>query len=69
MLSDLFFRYGFNEEFNFDTLRGKRLNIILQMGPSVESSFTLCSKKLMSVMVLFNKEVFNPSAITHGIMH
>ena len=71
MLSDLFFRYGFKEEFNYqiDTLDTKRLHLILQKRSSIKSSFSLVSEKQQSIMVLCNREVYNPSVITHGTFY
>ncbi len=68
MLSDLFFRYGFNQVYNGQISSDNALRILLIQGevPDKSSSIYPCEKGKSSLMLLYNHDVYSPSTITHG---
>ena len=67
MLSDLFFRYGFNQFYNDEINSYNALRILLIQGDPLDSSFIIPNEKgKSSIMVLFGSDVYDPSTITHG---
>jgi hypothetical protein len=75
MLGDLFFRYGFNEDYNrlvyVENKNGKSNKsphkIVLIKGKSPDDSSNTCFDYGNScIMELHGRDLFNPSTITHG---
>ena len=67
MLSDLFFRYGFNQVYNGEINSKNALRILLIQGDPLDSS-SIIPKKIdeSSIMFLYGSDVYEPSTITHG---